>query len=767
MNPVQLKIQSVRNAIKWYIVTNGLLHGLGILLIGLSCLFLIDYLPVRFGIDETPWGFRAVVLAGLIAGACIAIFRAARSVLGEKISDDSIRLLIERKRPELNDRLLTMGLQDGPSATQLKQRQTEMLVDLSGSVEEQIEKIRVTEFFTFRPFAFSSLRAIIPLFLFAILFLLAPDDGRIGLQRNLLLANQNYPRVSEIIAIRCQVIHQDRTVQNTYPASVQDVKAESTLLIGKGNSLEIFVEVKYSKERHSGRRDQCLLFYKLDNGERGQNIMSRVRKTSDGNVVYVAKDNDLISMQSSGEFWIQAYDSRSAKMLFQVRQPPAIEKIEQEIEYPKYLVNNSIFKNGKTPFVNESRYPMGSVVHFGLVFDGGPIVDANISGQSMSADSERQISIDKNVVNFSHQITADDRLQVIVRDRDGISSTHPVQLALQSIDDLPPRVSVLPVGIGTEITGNAVIPLWIKAEDEFGVDGGTIKLTLLNQTKQCDLPFTWADEESKTIETDLAALSRAAKLELPIQAEENATKLKVECFVSDHHPDHPPSVGQSYVFTIVDEKKLVQGIERQEASLRQRLEAVAIEFSSSNGLFLAINREVEQLELNSNESCEQFRNSVPVFLQRIRLQCQKSSREISSIANALNELVQQLKNNRLKVKIKQLELSSKIESPLRTFAEIRLVEFLNRLLEFTEVSRAIGNGNLSPDKESIAAMAKAIQDQQARLSMELGSIIEQMVKYEDQSELLDSVRDLIELHQKVMTATKKERERKLFEGILD
>ena len=51
--------------------------------------------------------------------------------------------------------------------------------------------------------------------------------------------------------------------------------------------------------------------------------------------------------------------------------------------------------------------------------------------------------------------------------------------------------------------------------------------------------------------------------------------------------------------------------------------------------------------------------------------------------------------------------------------------------------------------------------------VEIESVLSVLIKYENQSELLEIVRQIIDLEQSIHERTKKEHQRELFEGLLD
>ena len=105
------EVASVLGRIKRRIRTLVVVEGLAVALIWLVVMFWIslalDYLPVRFGLDELSRTSRIVLL--VVTGAAVAwlIWHLILKRAFASLKDTSIALLVERKYPEFNESLLT------------------------------------------------------------------------------------------------------------------------------------------------------------------------------------------------------------------------------------------------------------------------------------------------------------------------------------------------------------------------------------------------------------------------------------------------------------------------------------------------------------------------------------------------------------------------------------------------------------------------------------------------------------------------------------
>src|SRR5438128_2211713 len=105
-------LQRLRSYIRLYVAA----EGLAVLLLYLALWFwiglLLDYGSFKaFSVDwvqELPWGFRAVLLSGLLAGLLAVVGSKVLLRLFREFRDNALALVLERRFPkDLGDRLIT------------------------------------------------------------------------------------------------------------------------------------------------------------------------------------------------------------------------------------------------------------------------------------------------------------------------------------------------------------------------------------------------------------------------------------------------------------------------------------------------------------------------------------------------------------------------------------------------------------------------------------------------------------------------------------
>ena len=548
-------------------------------------------------------------------------------------------------------------------------------------------------------------------------------------------------------------------------------------------------------------RNYQQLVYRLVDGRRGTMALNVFQKSKEG-ASYVARGGFLDSVDTSGEFWIHANDLRQGPFRFRVVDRLLTEKIEVKCSYPEYLVNSSPIWSGEVlPFVNGGNYPEKTGCLLRVRFNRKGLNAAKAwdqetgelleRGDDQLAEGELWV---KTVINKNRVIF------VAAEDSQGVVSPEAARLEFRMVPDNPPKVNVTPQGIGFYVTKNAVIRLEIEGQDEFGIRGGQLRVRLESGppldsgTEGRAIPagqgeantqeqpreiqtgsesFDWKVEREREIEFDLLEWRRRGKLVLDSEDEDVQSRLTLQTSLFDYCPSHSPTVGQEYEFLVVGEKRFLQLLEREEADLRKRLESIYDEMETAREICRLLVR-LSLPERKQPEPGQQAENSVSrlsagskadavVAVQRILLQVQKSKREILSVVQAFQMLIENLENNRLQVPRKQKDLEKRVAVPLLEFASRELANYQVRL----ETLRSDLNGPGAVGEPDLQPRAKMIMLEHERLLVQLDAVIRRLVKFESQSELLDSLRNLIDQQKKILEATRKERNRKLFEGLLD
>lgn len=787
MNALQNKSNELRSAVYRYLTIDGLARLAGGLSLAYWIILGMDFLPVQFGYPEMPFLPRAIVLALWASFGIWLVRKYLINRLRVSISDESLFLLIERRYPEFEDRLLTMSsagefesdgfTHDATEGVSQDRRRT-MACLIEDDVNSQLSRVESDKILN-RP----RLMGVVALCLLPVIGLgmagwFLPSVLSTSLSRTFLLSAIQYERQTTIVQVVVRNVPTNDGILQLFPAVDQEFEVGQPLIFAQDGGIQLRILAQTKRPKNQNVR--CKVSYLLNDGKSGSVDLTPIKRSEQGEISFVA-DNDFMGRISiSGQFWIRIDDANQGPYSFRCLPAPKVSTAEASVNYPAYLSQSAIFEDSVQPFVNNSSFPVGTKLKFNLRFaeqelstSSSPeeqLVDAKVWFKSDVEQSRIQVPtvVKQDRLTFQLEVARDVELFVAAQDKNGLISANPFRISFNAVQDRPPMVSVSTDGLGSAVTKNSLIRLLVEGEDEFGIRNGQTQCRFSLANEDIVQNFEWDVDRSKMITVDLLELRRAGKISISDQDLKKSPKVFFTVSLFDFNPDHPPSVGQTFEFDVVDEKRFLQLIEQEEAGLRKRLEDVYDEFEGTRPLYanLLSGAEKATKTMDSTEHKKYLENAL-VYIQQTRLQVQKSARDISGVCNAFLLLIKQLENNRLTVKQKQLDLAEKVAGPLRSFGSQDLDDFMARTERTAESwSKYVEDPSRFAGEQLVDQTENLIKRHNELLS-KFDRILQEIVKFESQNELLDSIRLLIDEQEKLLEATQKERDRKLFEGILD
>ena len=209
---------------------------------------------------------------------------------------------------------------------------------------------------------------------------------------------------------------------------------------------------------------------------------------------------------------------------------------------------------------------------------------------------------------------------------------------------------------------------------------------------------------------------------------------------------------------VVTPEELLSLLERRELGLRTRLEQTVTE---TQGLRDQLSRfRADRFALPSEsqegETPEQTRRRglqvIRLRVQQSGLQANKTSEELTGIAESLDDLLMEMVNNRVDSKDRQERLGEGVRDPLRKIVDVSIKKLIGEI-------QAIEKSVEDPD-QALAETERAIQTADQVL-LELSAVLEKMLDLESYNELLDLVRGLIQDQEKLKEDTQAERKKRV------
>jgi len=645
--PLPQEAVSVLDRLRSRIRSYVLWEGIALVVVLLGALFwgsfLVDWCYFQLSRLELPRWFRATVLiagigllaAGAVSWIALRLFRAFRT--------KALALVLERRFPELDDRLITAveaaeGTEAGASpitSAMLRHTIVEAARTASG--------LDLGSVFDRKPLRRAIVTASV---LVASIFGLAVTNSA-AMERwvagYLGLRNGYWPRETELI-VKVIVQPGDRVREFT----------DGRYKHPKGSDLSIQIEVVPGKKAP----EQVRLDARLANG-RG-NVRAYLTRVGDQPFRHT-----LAGLLDDADIWVTGGDFVNARPYrVQVVQPPEVQSVMLHCLYPEYTGLNERVEgkavrakqqvNGaqtslplatdfildltankplrhiriegdagtdrweielrvpdatgpaavsrpewppetislksqdgrpeiRVPFPASAAQAIWSSKHDAVVL---PFVLAPDAAASLPAKL-RAAAESNQPIEFPLPLPPDAMIRISLEDTDQIQSTAPAKFTINGIVDQPPLVTTELKGIGSSITRKARIPVAGMLTDDYGVVSARFDYKV-------DDAEAWAPREFQSSpprslrefelrRTEEEPFERFDVLPLDLSIKQRLTvavSARDGCIVGEAHR----ALGQKYVFNIVSEEELLSMLYVREINIRKRFEQIITEMKQSRGV---------------------------------------------------------------------------------------------------------------------------------------------------------------------------------------
>jgi hypothetical protein len=626
--PVQREIESLllnlRSRIHRYVVWEGTAASLAVV----GAVFWLS-----LGLDywlELARGWRAVLLIGSVALFFVSLTAWVLLRVARSLSNRSLALVLERRFPVLNDRFIT-SVELGGAAKSSQPELTRVLLDRTVSEVVQLaDKLELKEVFNPQPLRRASLLASGLLGSIVAFGLVFGDTFQLWFKRNVLLADEFWPRETELkvtviaepgqreVEFKDGVYRHPRGADFTFRASVVE-----------------------------GRKVPDHVQYRLYFSDRG--ARSRMWNFPDRD--YMSKiglrqfKHTLAGLHESLELYVRGGDFTNREPYrVEVVDPPRIDRIELTSLFPDYTGKNlTDDQSGKpirtvvpvqgaqvslpagTDFVINAAAnkrlvevrlrsdlvevlmtPDTTDVSFFRKRPGGGAGDATTAGGQairpgdagaeivaagslclgskllLAADGQSwslPCVLNTKPANDDVPESADDVLplklppdvafQIVLTDVDGITTAEPIRLTINSRPDEPPRIETQLKGIGNSITRQAIIPVTGMISDDYGVWETRFEYQTDADTEFAHEPFVKAPQK----QTEFQFTERFDLLPHDLKIGQRFV-LTVTAADGDNLTGPHRTIGSPFVFQIVSNDELLALVAAKELFFRRRFEQV-------------------------------------------------------------------------------------------------------------------------------------------------------------------------------------------------
>ncbi|HEX5470383.1 MAG TPA: hypothetical protein VFW73_00770 [Lacipirellulaceae bacterium] len=728
------------------------LEGLATIIATLGIAFWLG-LAIDWTFEPSP----AVRRFGLVAVGCIALYVCYRYLLRRlfvRISDKSASVLLERRFPELKDHLIT-AVDVASSPERAGTFHADLVAQTNAAANAAIAGVAVGEVFNRRPLVRSVLAAAALVVSIVVFAILSHDVFGFWLQR-VALSDAPWPR-----RVHLEVVG--------FPQNAHGVRTHK---LAQDDDFELLV---HADALGYEVPDEVEIRYRLADGRRGRDTLVRVGEANATREPFQLFRYEFKHITGNMSFDVVGGDDRVRDLHLQVVDRPELVAIELECEYPKYLHRSS----RRLPVTGGMRIPEGSrlVLHASST---KPLTavrfhaakDKHDTNLTFTDQHQKQLAYDYG------RLSADDVLLVSITDSDGVSTREPYRISLSAVKDEVPQVAVRLSGISTAITPDAVLPFVGKITDDYALDrawyeyqvdaGPVVKRPLAEQPR--DRPAL-----DKINPFDTRALeSVSGKRALQLKPKQRLTLTLKASDQFDLAKGPRAGSSQPFVLDVVTPADLLALMERRELSLRQRFESIYEKLTDTRNLLSRVGSDekaesssgtnAKKSDVNGDNATASETTSAERVLSRTRLRVAgslqnvvQSTDEVIGVAEAFDDMGQELANNRIDNPDLKNRLGEQIAKPLHKIASQSMPQ-LTAQLKLVE-------GHIEDPVAMAPELKKAIA-QSDQILVEMKQVLNRMLELENYNEVVALLRDIISDQEQINHRTKeqqKERLRSLFQ----
>ena len=774
-----------------------LLEGLALALLILGAVFWLslglDWGYFRLQRAELPVWVRFLVEVGALSLAVgvAVIWGLARAY--RAVQQRTLALVLERRFPELNDRLITaVELNQNEQMPPLTRAMLARTVEEVRGISQQLDLNQVFDRQPLYRTGISAGVALISVLVFAVAF---TDVFQLWFRRNVLLANEAWHRET---ALRVVAISQPGDREVEFVAGVykhprgSDLVLRASVVTGRKAPEQVQIRYRF-----------------VDTSTRGRAYFARFGREE--------FQHTLTNITSSFEFQLLAGDAERLPYYVEVVDPPKIDSLQLNSLFPAYTGLNArdedtdkVIRTAKP--VRGTRIAVPAGTDFLLHAETNkPLVGVSIQTEKYDVELHAQTAkvtwFEQSAAGTSGttaELTineawlAPDRrhfsipfvigqpaaaqgtattplplppeavLKITLHDADDIRSQEPQRVTISSITDEPPRIESQLKGIGSSITRKAVIPFTGVISDDYGVAGAHFDYRVDENApadpRNLSLPATLPRE----FKLETSAQQPSIKFEvLPLELK-LGQKLTVAIQARDADNLHGPhlTTGERYTFQIVGDEELLSQLYARELNLRLRFEQILTEIKRAQSELVAAQPRLTDWEAlhkapattgdttQSITRMQELMAIVQTATERGLYGIRKNHNETQAIEQSFGDIREEMVNNAVDTPASLGRIDDKLLRPLQTI----------NTQDFPEIDQQLGLLKLALEKQTqIGDRLESVFPLLDRLVRRIEAILVEMRRLETYKELLERLKVIKTLQEELKRKTEAENKR----GLLD
>ncbi len=779
------KLADLRGLISRFVVSQSLI----ILAIWFLAAFwtfgLLDYLPAKLGSAESPKVVRVVMLFLLVSISIYLVYRFLWQRWRVRWSDSSLALLIENKHPEFQSSLVTTVQAARPTAMvnptfEEHPLRPGLLVLASDKAANLMQSVDVNSLVRFRPLQLQLIALGILLGSSCVVALIQPTWTFHWAKRFFALSDVPWPRSTELGVDGIEMDVPTFTGRNTRQRYLVPFR-DGIASVPKGQACQLKTWAKLNAKIIP---EVCTVYYRDTAGNRGRANMRRL--TADKQLQsFVLDGPPLESVNDSLWLSISGGDARISDLQISSVDAPLVTDLQIQVSYPEYLQRSTKATWGKEtiPYRTGMRLPQGSQLE--LLMQTNKSVERCDYVIVRAGDAAEKSSLPPQTLEIGDKHDAfqmpigslDGNLLIELRlwGTDGICSSRIQQFVVSAITDQPPQVDLVLQGIGTSVTENAVLPILGKIKDDYDFKGAWIE-TVLDSNPLLKTPLNVQSDGKASSQLDLKAMRDGGQLVAKVGSTLGLT-VAAEDYLNLRKEPH---VGRAspIQLSVVTQEALRIILERRELAMRARLQQIIGELGQMRDLLVNMQRAnstpvVEEAkgaategpsesDGNASEENTPARREKMQMLrsQQAESQMTKSEGELRGVEREIHQINQELINNRIDSIDLRTRLEDKIRAPLLIVLDQSWPPMASNIRSIEK-----SYSRRSKSESNIADWLPSSISQSNQIIVALTDILNDMVYMQDDNELKDMVRGMIDDQSKILEKTQQEQKKQLLDLI--
>ena len=358
------------------------------------------------------------------------------------------------------------------------------------------------------------------------------------------------------------------------------------------------------------------------------------------------------------------------------------------------------------------------------------------------------------------QIPASTNLRFFLRDKDNVRSASPETLRVQGIADKPPVVVAQMTGIDNAVTRLAKIPIAGRIRDDYGLKSAGFEFLVDDESTWRPRPFR-ATVSSGSTEYEIRRSESESFETFDVQvldlSEGQTLTLSIHATDANIFPGPGVTRSEPMVFRVVSIEELLSLLYTREIALRGRFEEVIKQLEELNSDLQFHQDVAKRVDAAGAGAAQEDRVSLSTSATRSGNNLRRQTNELNAIVEGFEEVVRQLINNAVPPQQLAENMRSSIVDPLKAVSNDMM----------PSADHAVGALRVAAQENlPVEALVNQSRTEVTQVISSLKQILENVRDMAEFHEALRDLKAILDEQQKNLEQTKRLQKNQLIDDIL-